>query len=129
MPRPLVAAVVEVLQDWRPEVDAIVVVESATRGALVDDLAAGLSRYLSLPIAGRIAIRDPGIGPGQGQTNSAQRVAAVSRRLSLKADDLAGRRVLLVDDQTVTGWSVTLAARWLRRAGAAAVHPLVLAAS
>ena len=35
--------------------------------------------------------------------------------------------MLLVDDQVVTGWTLTLAARDLRAAGAAAVRPLVLA--
>ena len=40
--------------------------------------------------------------------------------------DLAGQRVLLVDDRTDSGWTLTEAARLLRRAGAAAVLPLVL---
>ena len=35
--------------------------------------------------------------------------------------------VLLVDDQVVTGWTLTVAARDLRAAGASAVRPLVLA--
>jgi ATP-dependent DNA helicase RecQ len=57
----------------------------------------------------------------------------VSRRFSWRpspdasADALTGAEVLLVDDQVVTGWTLTLAARDLRAAGAAAVHPLVLA--
>jgi ATP-dependent DNA helicase RecQ len=59
--------------------------------------------------------------------NSAQRVAAVGRRFRLEADDLTGRRVLLVDDLVVTGWTLTLAARAVRRAGADAVLPLALA--
>ena len=33
----------------------------------------------------------------------------------------------LVDDRTDSGWTLTVAARLLRGAGAAAVHPLVLA--
>ena len=40
---------------------------------------------------------------------------------------LDGAEVLLVDDQAVTGWTLTLAARDLRAAGATAVRPLVLA--
>jgi ATP-dependent DNA helicase RecQ len=36
--------------------------------------------------------------------------------------------VLLVDDRVVTGWTLTVAARALRQAGATAVLPLVLAA-
>jgi ATP-dependent DNA helicase RecQ len=78
-------------------------------------------------VLGRVAIRDDSIGPGHGATNSAQRVAALSRRAELRADDVSGRRVLLVDDLVVSGWSMTLAAHWLREAGAAAVLPLALA--
>jgi ATP-dependent DNA helicase RecQ len=35
--------------------------------------------------------------------------------------------VLLVDDQVVTGWTLTVAAHALREAGAGEVLPLVLA--
>jgi ATP-dependent DNA helicase RecQ len=129
VPVPLVRAVVEVLGDWRPRVDAVVVVESATRPTLTADLADGLSRYLRVPVVGRWAITDPDVEPGRGAMNSAQRVAAVGRRYELQAapEDLAGRSVLLVDDRVVTGWTLTLAARALRRAGAGAVLPLTLA--
>ena len=128
VPVPLVRAVVEVLGDWRPGVDGIVVVESATRPTLTADLADGLSRYLEVPVLGRFAIVDPEVAPGQGAMNSAQRVAAVGRRYSLEADAdaLQGRRVLLVDDLVVTGWTATLAARAVRRAGATEVLPLTL---
>lgn len=127
VPPPLVKAVIEVLGDWRPPVDGIVVVESATRPTLTADLADGLSRYLGVPIVGRWAIVDPDVAPGQGSANSAQRVAAVGRRFSLQAADLSGRQVLLVDDRTDSGWTLTLAARAVRQAGAAEVRPLVLA--
>ncbi|WP_395658181.1 DEAD/DEAH box helicase [Nocardioides sp.] len=130
VPLPLVRAVIEVLGDWRPAVDGIVVVESASRPTLTADLADGLSRYLKVPVIGRWALVDPDVAPGQGAANSAQRVAAVGRRSALQLDDpsaLAGRRVLLVDDLVVTGWTLTLATRALRSAGAGAVLPLVLA--
>lgn len=130
VPVPLVRAVVEVLGDWRPPVDGIVVVESATRPTLTADLADGLSRYLQVPVLGRWAVVDPDVAPGKGSMNSAQRVAAVGRRSALEAEPgaLEGRSVLLVDDLVATGWSLTLAARAIRGAGAAAVHPLTLAA-
>ena len=115
VPVPLVHAVLAMLDDWRPEVDAIVVVESLTRPTLTDDLAAGLSRRLQVPIVGRWAIVDPDVAPGRGAVNSAQRVAAVGRRATLQADVPAGARVLLVDDLVVTGWTLTLAARAIRR--------------
>jgi ATP-dependent DNA helicase RecQ len=127
VPVPLVKAVVEVLGDWRPAVDGIVVVESATRPLLTADLADGLSRFLRVPVLGRYAIADPSVAPGQGAMNSAQRVAAVGRRFRLDSEPLDGRSVLLVDDLVVTGWTMTLAARAARRAGAAEVLPLALA--
>ena len=63
-----------------------------------------------------------------GGTNSARRLAAVLGRHRL-ADPAAvcRQRVLLVDDATDTGWTLTVAARELRKAGATAVYPLVLA--
>jgi len=129
VPVPLVQAVVQVLNDWRPRVDSIVVVESTRRGALTADLAAGLSRYLQVPVIGAFALADPDVPPGAGATNSAQRVAAVRRRsrLFLDSGDVEGRRVLLVDDQVNTGWTLALAAHQLREAGAEAVLPLTLA--
>jgi ATP-dependent DNA helicase RecQ len=123
---PLVRAVVEVLADWRPEADAVIHLDSATRPTLTRDLAEGVSRYLGLPMVGRVAIADPSVGPGRGAMNSAQRVAAVHRRYALDAVDVPAR-VLLVDDRMVTGWTITLAAHLLRRAGVRAVVPLVLA--
>ncbi|WP_232677270.1 RecQ family ATP-dependent DNA helicase [Nocardioides sp. R-C-SC26] len=129
VPLPLVRAVVEVLQDWQPEVDAIVVVESARRPHLTADLADGLSRYLQVPMVGRYAIVDPDVAPSQGATNSAHRVAAVGRRFDLDLGaDVAGRSVLVVDDQVGTGWTLTSAAVALRARGATRVLPLVLAA-
>jgi ATP-dependent DNA helicase RecQ len=126
VPESLARAVVEVLVDWRPQVAGIAVVESATRGSLTADLADGLSRYLRCPLVARFRIVDPSVAPGQGAMNSAQRVAAVSRRFRLEGDVPAGP-VLLVDDQVVTGWTLTLAARDLRTAGATSVLPLTLA--
>jgi ATP-dependent DNA helicase RecQ len=126
VPVPLVKAVIEVLGDWRPAVDGIVVVESATRPTLTADLADGLSRFLKVPVVGRYAIADASVAPGQGAMNSAQRVAAVGRRYRLEAEELGGS-VLVVDDLVVTGWTLTLAARAVRRAGAAEALPLALA--
>ena len=128
VPVPLARAVVEVLADWRPEVDGIVVVESVTRPQLVDDLTAGLARHLGVPVVGRYEVVDPDVAPGQGAMNSAQRVAAVRRRYALRLDTPVSR-VLLVDDRTVTGWTLTCAAVDLRAAGADTVHPLVLASA
>jgi len=126
VPTPLVGAVIEILGDWQPKVDSIVVVESTTRANLTRDLADGLSRHLGVPVIGRFAIADPSVTPSQGAANSAQRVAAISRRCELRLDQPADR-VLLVDDLVVTGWTLTLAARALRESGASDVLPLTLA--
>jgi ATP-dependent DNA helicase RecQ len=126
VPEGLVQAVIEVLQDWRPHVDGIVVVESQTRPTLTADLAEGLSRFLKKPVVARWAIADPAVEPGRGAMNSAQRVAAVTRRYRLDGEVPAGA-LLLVDDQIATGWTVTIAAAALREAGATEVLPLVLA--
>ncbi|MBD8868070.1 DEAD/DEAH box helicase [Nocardioides donggukensis] len=125
VPVPLVRAVIAVLEDWQPRAQAIVHVESARRPTLVRDFADGLSRFLRIPVVGRYAIADAGVGPGQGAANSAQRVAAVLRRHRLEAEVPAGP-VLLLDDLVGTGWTMTLAARALREAGASDVHPLAL---
>jgi ATP-dependent DNA helicase RecQ len=135
VPPGLAGAVLEVMKEWsgswpaRPE--AVVYVESATRPTLTRDLAEGVAKVMRLPVVGCWAIADPSVAPGQGATNSAQRVAAVGRRFSLDLDGADGaitdRSVLLVDDLVVTGWTLTLAARTLREAGAADVLPLALA--
>ena len=131
VPKPLVDAVLEVLGDWHPAWPArptgVAYVESVRRPQLTRDLAEGLARYLKLPLVARWQIVDPDVAPGQGSANSAQRVAAVGRRFDLAVDQpLDGGPVLLVDDLVSTGWTLTLAARALRSAGASAVLPLTL---
>jgi len=136
VPVPLRHAVVAAMEGWelpnRP--DCIVVIESVTRPRLVRHLAEGLGRYLHLPIVAAL-VPDPGVAPGTGAANSAQRVRALNDRFALtelpgaepEGDPVAGRSVLLIDDRVVTGWTLTVVARQLRLAGATAVHPLVLA--
>jgi ATP-dependent DNA helicase RecQ len=131
VPRPLVDAVLEVLGDWHPAWPArptgVAYVESARRPQLTRDFAEGIARYLKLPVVAHWQIVDPEVPPGRGAANSAQRVAAVGRRFSLAIDvPLDGGPVLLLDDLVVTGWTMTLAARALREAGASAVLPLAL---
>jgi ATP-dependent DNA helicase RecQ len=126
VPVALVQGVVATLADWRPGAEGIVGFESRTHPLLVDSLVDGLARHLQVPVLGRLTIRDDSIGPSRGTTNSAQRIAAVSRRYQLQAEPLEGRRVLLVDDLVASGWTMTVAAHWLRSEGAAAVLPLAL---
>ncbi|GAA1905328.1 DEAD/DEAH box helicase [Nocardioides lentus] len=131
VPPGLVRAMLAVLDDWPDvrEVAGVAYVDSTTRPALVRDLAAGVSRRLGVPIVARLAVVDPDVEPGRGAANSAQRVAAVSRRYDLQVApgaEVAGT-VLVVDDRQVTGWTMTVAGRALRAAGAQRVLPLTLA--
>ncbi|HLR83520.1 MAG TPA: helicase-related protein, partial [Nocardioidaceae bacterium] len=131
VPVPLRHALVAVLDDWDwPDGEppgAIVGIDSLTRPALAQHLADGLSRYTGWPVVGRFAIASDA-EPGEGATNSAQRLRTVASRFSLTDPAaVAGRRILLTDDRVGTGWTLAVTARELRRAGAAAVFPLVLA--
>jgi ATP-dependent DNA helicase RecQ len=133
VPVPLRHALVEVWKAWDatrssapPQV--VVAMGSVSRPRLVEHLAAGMGKITGLPMATRFLVTGPG-RPGEGAMNSAQRLAVVWNRFELERPEAVdGRSVLLVDDRTVTGWTLTVAARTLRRAGATAVHPLVLAA-
>jgi ATP-dependent DNA helicase RecQ len=132
LPVALQRAVIEVLDAWRPEPApaGVVVVESASRPELVRQLAQGVAHHLGLPVVG--AVRPaPGVTAGRHDVNSAQRLATVAGRLELDLSEraaagLPGRAVVLVDDRTDSGWTLTVASRLLRLAGASAVHPFVL---
>ncbi|MGP7961398.1 RecQ family ATP-dependent DNA helicase [Sanguibacter sp. A247] len=133
VPRALRTAAARVLDEWSDvqTVDGIVLIASATRPALVSHLAHGLGRYLSKPVVGEI-VPEPGTTAGRHDVNSALRLAGVVQRLRPALSDAArtglpGRRVLLIDDYTDSGWTLTVAARLLRQAGASAVLPFVLA--
>ncbi|MBO0921270.1 RecQ family ATP-dependent DNA helicase [Cellulomonas sp. zg-ZUI222] len=126
LPVNLRPAVRTVLDAWGPPVDVVVAVASESRGALVEHLAAGTARLLGVPLVGALL---PTGTPSRHDVNSAQRLADVLRHVDLPPDVAAavdGRRVLLVDDRTDTGWTLTVAGRLLRRAGATEVLPFVL---
>ena len=128
-PVPLRHAAVEVLDAW-PEaahLDGVVHLGSATRGALIAHLAGGLARYRKVPLLTRFELTSDEPAPPSA-VNSAQRLKGVLGRHRL-ADPAAvsGLRVLLVDDRTDSGWTLAVAARELRRAGAEVVLPFVLA--
>ncbi|MFK4759492.1 RecQ family ATP-dependent DNA helicase [Microbacterium sp. ZW T5_45] len=124
----LVAGCVRVLADWgwaeRPV--AVVAVPSRTRPQLVDSLARSLSEVGRLPYLGSLA--PVGGGPtGQSGGNSAFRVAGLWDRFSAEGLAVPEGPVLLVDDHADSRWTLTIAARELRLAGATAVLPFVLA--
>lgn len=126
-------AAARVLDDWQGlAVNGVVAVRSSTRPQLTYHLATGLARYLQVPFVGAVGPTPGQETPGRHDVNSAMRLAGVAGRLRLELSEaalagLAGRSVLLVDDYTDSGWTLTVAARLLRQAGASAVTPFVLA--
>lgn len=137
-------AVVKVLADWangpggwaptasepvqRPV--GVVTLSSRSRPVLVGSLGARLSEVGRLPLFGSMEWSGSSVPPRQ--SNSAQRVRALDEGLAVPAPlaealSQSAGPVLLVDDFTDTGWTLAMAARLLRRCGATAVLPLVLA--
>ena len=129
----VVAACVRVLAEWnwdeRPA--AVVSVPSRQHPLLVASIARGLAEAGRLPYLG--ALSPASGGPtGTAGGNSAYRLASVWSAFGVDAnlaDLLAATNgpVLLVDDLADSRWTLTVAARLLRRAGAPAVLPFVLA--
>jgi ATP-dependent DNA helicase RecQ len=116
--------------NWAERPVAVVGVPSATRPELVGDLAHRLADVGRLRFLGTLE----SAGGAPRRANSAQRLADLTQRLTLPADVAAavaeaGGPVLLVDDLVDTGWTVTVATRLLRRAGASAVLPFALAST
>ncbi len=119
--------------DWADRPVGVVSVPSRRRPALVRGVAEGLSRLGRLPHLGEMTLQHGGPTGGPGG-NSAFRLAGVWRRITV-GDELRARLaeldgpVLLVDDLADSRWTVTVAGRELRRAGAPGVLPFVLALS
>jgi ATP-dependent DNA helicase RecQ len=128
VPAEVFDAVVEVLTawDWSQRPVGVLAMASASRPAMIADLARRVATIGRLPYLGELAYT--GGGPGPRRHNSAQRVRTLWTAMAVP-DSVAGLTgpVLLVDDRVDTGWTITIAAKLLREAGAPAVLPLVLA--
>jgi ATP-dependent DNA helicase RecQ len=117
--------------DWKERPGAVVAIPSRRRPQLVTGLAQGLARLGRLPYLGEMTLQHGG-PTGQPGGNSAFRLAAVWDRIVV-GPELRERLtsvpgpVLLVDDLADSRWTMTVAGRELRRAGAAAVLPFALA--
>lgn len=128
IPPNVLAACVRVLAGWgwaeRPV--AVVAMPSRSRPQLVDSLAHGIADVGRMPMLGALDAVEGGPSGGPGG-NSAFRLAGVWGRFSADALAVPAGPVLLVDDLVDSRWTVTVAARELRRAGASAVLPFALA--
>lgn len=92
-------------------------------------LAAALAKAAARPLAPTVLVRkqmrksQAGLGPAQRRRNAAGIYSVPDH----KRDDVAGKRVLLVDDVFTTGATLDACARALRRAGATRVDAITLA--
>ena len=119
----------EVLAQWdweiRPEV--VVSVPSARRPTTVRSLAANLASAGRLIDGGELLqVHDH----GTPEVNSAFRVKDLYDAFVVPPEveeAVAGKAVLLVDDEVVSRWTMAIGARLLRQAGATAVLPFALA--
>ncbi|MEU6477812.1 RecQ family ATP-dependent DNA helicase [Streptomyces sp. NPDC047017] len=144
VPEDVARAVVGVLADWAkgpggwaaaaPDAQdrpvGVVTMTSRSRPRLIHSLGAHISQIGRLPLLGTVEYTED--AHRMSRSNSAQRLKALDGALTVPpalASELADAAgpVLLVDDCTETGWTLAVAARLLRRAGARAVLPLVLA--
>jgi ATP-dependent DNA helicase RecQ len=132
VPEPLLGACARALRDWpweqRPV--AVVSVPSVARPTLVASVAEGLARLGRLPLLPALEL-----APGAPETtqggNSAFRLAAVWGRFVVppalrEALAQVHGPVLLVDDLVDSRWTLAVASRELRLAGADAVLPFAL---
>ena len=137
IPDELAGAVVEILKAWAHGEDAwpqrpaaVVEVASRRHPQLVHSLAEHIARVGRLPLLGRV---ESSHVPQEGaRGNSAQRVRALHDAFTVPAEAAQalaglGGPVLLVDDAVDSGWTMAMAGRALRRAGAEGVLPLALA--
>ncbi|MFI5492470.1 DEAD/DEAH box helicase [Actinoplanes sp. NPDC051859] len=133
----LAAAVVDVLKSWAHGDDAwsdrpvaVVAVGSHRHPQLVTSIASRIATVGRLPMLGTLSSSH--IGNDGPRGNSAQRVLALHDAFTVPPDvaavltELTGP-ILLVDDLVDSGWTMALAGRALRRAGAPGVMPLALA--
>jgi ATP-dependent DNA helicase RecQ len=137
VPADVASAVVEVLKAWAHGDDrwaqrpaAVVAVGSRRRPELIRSVAERIAAVGRLPLLG--TLERAGSAAAGPRGNSAQRVRALHDAFAVPAElavalaALTGP-VLLVDDLVDSGWTMALAGRALRRAGAPGVLPLALA--
>ncbi|MGH3119678.1 MAG: hypothetical protein ACRDND_01410, partial [Streptosporangiaceae bacterium] len=139
VPPDLVAALVQVLAawDWEQRPAGVVTLPSHTRPRLIASLGERIAEIGRLPLLGSLTYAGSGPRGSQfrasaQQFNSPQRLQAVWRELRLPgplAEAVASLDgpVLVIDDRIDSGWTMTVAARLLREAGAPGVLPLALA--
>lgn len=128
VPDDVVQAAVAVLKawDWKARPVAVIGLDSETHPRLISSTVQRLAQLGRLTDLGTLRYA-PQRRPATA-ANSAYRVAALHGAWEAPGITVDGP-VLLVDDMTDTGWTLTMAARVLRDAGAPEVLPFVLAST
>jgi ATP-dependent DNA helicase RecQ len=126
IPKDVLDACVRVLAgwDWAERPAGVVGIGSRTRPHQLEHLARRIAEIGRLPLLGTLA---PAGERPPAHANSAQRLGVTWGALRDPDFALPNGPILLVDDVIDTGWTMTVAARLLRRAGAGAVLPFALA--
>lgn len=127
VPADVLNAAVAVLAAWpwatRPA--AVMGLDSDTHPVLISSVVEALAEVGRLVNLGTLRY-NPARRPVTA-ANSAYRVAALAEAWEAPAIGSVAGPVLLIDDVSDTGWTLTMAARVLRKAGAAEVLPFALA--
>ncbi len=121
-------AAIRVLADWRwaERPASVVAVPSRHRPQLVDSFARSIADAGRLPFLGTLPVRNGG-PTGEPGGNSVFRLSGLWDRFDASALEIPDGPVLLIDDLADSRWTLTVASRELRRAGATAVLPFTLA--
>ena len=135
LPEPMVDGIVKVLAawDWKQRPTAVVAIGSRSRPGLVADTARRIAAIGRLEYLG--AVEPAGYRRGRAGAAAAtahsgsSRCTTRSRSPRSWPQAVAAHQgpILLVDDRVDTGWTMTVAARMLRQAGADEVLPFALA--
>ncbi len=125
-------ACVKVLASWKWEQRpvAVVTISSHRRPKLIRSLGERLAGIGRLEYLGELEVG----GGSERKSNSAQRLAGLWQAMRIPEGLAESLRtvtgpVLVVDDQIDTGWTMAMASRLLRTAGAPAVLPFALAST
>jgi ATP-dependent DNA helicase RecQ len=126
----LVTAVVEMLQDrWQPAPSPtwVTCVPSKNHPTLVPDFAGRLAAALGLPLL-LVVTKVKDNEPQKGQQNRFHQCQNLDGVFAIEGQVPSGP-VLLLDDVVDSGWTLTVIAALLKRAGSGPVWPLALTTS
>ena len=121
----VVVAAMTMIRDWNPQPRPNWVTFVPPRGGSrhVPALAEAIAQWMGVPCLE--VVRRTGMGgPQQGRLNMVQRASNVASEFIV--DRQCSGMALLIDDLTVSGWTLTTVAAQIRYNGARAVHPMAL---